>query len=205
MAKVVKAADGDLAALFAKLDRDGSGEISSAELRGGLRRVCGASSSAISDDEIDSLAAHLDKDGDGTVSLEELHAFVGGTLRPKKKTTRTTEELLMMKKGSSFLNKAPPGDGVDKALLISVREKMLAIAAGDLDGLFAKLDKDGSGHLDYDELKRGMVRRPKPHSLIDFLLDRTIAKKLPDGQTGAAVVGGGPWQVGCAASNRPRL
>ena len=62
-AKVMKAANGNLSQLFARLDDDGSGSLSHKELRIGLRRECGA----LSDEELDAITNYLDSDGDGEV------------------------------------------------------------------------------------------------------------------------------------------
>lgn len=65
--------------LFARFDKDGSGELDEDELRRALRRTLRIPPSAVSDAEIAHLVSVLDADQSGSVSIAELVKFLGAT------------------------------------------------------------------------------------------------------------------------------
>lgn len=131
----------DLRQIFAELDANGDGEVTSDELpafrRGGPRMAAGV------------LIHHADADGDGEVTSAEWQSFVGGIDADGNGTIDESE----------WLAAAPPPAGHEPppehfAMLTRIldRDGDGAFEPSDLDAVFAELDADGDGVVEAGEL-----------------------------------------------------
>jgi len=66
----------NIATLFTRFDRDGSGQLDEDEVRRAFRRACRIPPSAVTDAEIASLCGLLDEDKSGTVDISEIIDFL---------------------------------------------------------------------------------------------------------------------------------
>jgi len=136
--------------LFSRMDKDRSGYIEDDEFQSCLRRVFQIPPSAISDAQIMQLCSMLDTDKSGKVDLDELRAFVG----EDPSMTPNYEEYRSVKKV------------IDPKTLQQLKSRIKSAAYVVNDGqqlaaLFAQMDKDGSGCIDYLELQDALRRQFK--------------------------------------------
>mmetsp|Transcript_15098 Transcript_15098/g.26426 ORF Transcript_15098/g.26426 Transcript_15098/m.26426 type:complete len:1561 (-) Transcript_15098:132-4814(-) len=137
-----------LEALFARMDKDRSGHVDDDEFKSCIRRVFQIPPETISDEEILQLSSMLDTDKSGQISLEELRGFVGSD----PKNIPNYEEYILRKK--TWLD-----PGAVKSLKSKIKSAAYVMHDGlQLEQLFNRMDKDGSGHIDEMEL-RLCVRR----------------------------------------------
>eukprot|EP00518_Triparma_eleuthera_P015802 CAMPEP_0197563110 /NCGR_PEP_ID=MMETSP1320-20131121/28147_1 /TAXON_ID=91990 /ORGANISM="Bolidomonas sp., Strain RCC2347" /LENGTH=337 /DNA_ID=CAMNT_0043124891 /DNA_START=53 /DNA_END=1063 /DNA_ORIENTATION=+ len=137
---------------FRLFDEDGSGEIDMTE----FIKVLETLNCRGSDDDVDELFDRYDADCGGTITYKE---FTDGLFKR---------------------NATLPNDGdvnVTKSIVAKVKEEILRRGGGNglrsAAVLLRRMDKDGSGNLDSDELKRGLEEMG-----IEILLDEDITRLM---------------------------
>jgi len=143
--------------IFGRFDKDASGQLSDEEVRMALRRTLRIPPSSIPDSEVYSLCATLDTDNSGQVSVTELVAFMGAEPEVSKRTGRTVTGLPPARRPP------PPPTVLEPEVAEKLRAKIKAAAytghsGRQLDVIFGRFDKDGSGQLDVDEVRRALRR-----------------------------------------------
>jgi hypothetical protein len=91
----------DLQALFHRLDADGNGVLSRAELKAALRRA-GVGSGALNPSELASLGQHMDTNGDGSIDVREFSAFLN------RGSGSALDDLALPSSSSSSSSPLPP-------------------------------------------------------------------------------------------------
>lgn len=165
--------------------------LDEAELRVALRRTLRVPPSIISDPQISSLMAMFDKGDTGQVSVNDLVDFLGANSEVSKRTGKSLHGPLMEQanmvgtsgnmprsspRGNAWQNKAarPHRPPLKKAALEALRIKIKSasytgVFGRQLDVVFGRFDKDGSGQLDDDEVRQALRRvlRIPPSTLSD--------------------------------------
>eukprot|EP00933_Yihiella_yeosuensis_P061091 TRINITY_DN6391_c0_g1_i1.p1 TRINITY_DN6391_c0_g1~~TRINITY_DN6391_c0_g1_i1.p1 ORF type:complete len:785 (-),score=139.13 TRINITY_DN6391_c0_g1_i1:163-2517(-) len=196
-----------LEVLFSRFDKDGTGEIDDDGLRRALRRVLRIPPSAISDQEIVSFCALLDNDNSGTVSVDEIVKFVGAEPASKRGKSRFDNVLEPIKTvddmapGSARQKEAaaPPkprkkGPPLSQEQIDKVRARIKGAAytgasGKNLDVVFSRFDKDGTGQLDDDEVRRAVRRtfRIPPSDVSDQEIS-SLCALLDDDNSGSVSI-----------------
>jgi Ca2+-binding EF-hand superfamily protein len=162
------------AALFARYDSDGSGDIDFDEFAAAARTDCGIAPGVIADEELRELFSQADDDGSGEVDSTEFCAWImkadnggaasptAGRMREVKEQFRAATEPVVTKIGwaAVFASYDTDGSGaLDKEEFIGavrkdcdLNEKVLSDA--DLGKMFDAVDDDGSGEIDCDEFEQ---------------------------------------------------
>lgn len=179
-------------ALFAKFDRDGSGELDIKELRTLLRKRLKVSPYVVSDQDIGRIVARLDLNESGTVNLSELAAFVESerSFQGMEHTIGRKHSRKAVRRPSH--NKPQPCAKLhyDRAAMKRFQTR-LAAAVVDLsfEEIVRRFDVDGDGTLEGKELER-LVRSdlrisPEMLSDADLMLFRCAVDADGDGGVGA--------------------
>eukprot|EP00882_Tetradesmus_deserticola_P033647 GHRQ01038454.1.p1 GENE.GHRQ01038454.1~~GHRQ01038454.1.p1 ORF type:complete len:160 (+),score=52.09 GHRQ01038454.1:540-1019(+) len=124
--------------MFMDMDRDGSGTISYAELKEGLRRK----GAAVADHELERIMAQVDLDGNHTLDFQE---FLTATVFMGKLQRR---ENLM----AAFQHFDTDGSGFisEEELLQALQKEGVSAAA--IQSLLSEVDRDNDCNVDYDEV-----------------------------------------------------
>lgn len=162
--------------VFGRFDHDGSGNLEVEEVKRALRRSLRIPASMIADAEISSLCKMLDTDRSGTVSIGELVDFIG----PEPETSKRTGKSLSHEPGQAPKIKPPPPPRLEPEMLEKVRSKIKAAAytgvsnksGRNFEALFSEFDRDDSGQLELEEVKRALRRTLKisPSDISDGLI-----------------------------------
>lgn len=201
--------------LFGRLDKDGSGILEEEEVRMALRRTFRIPHEAVSDTQISALCAKLDADGSGSVSINELVAFVGADAAVSRRTGRSLvgaslglESASTMEFGplsgrshsgqasalplaSPRRRRVPP---LDADVLAKLRSRIKSAAyAGhlgvELEALFGRFDKDGSGQLEEEEVRQALRRTLRiPPSIITDAQITSLCSALDADSSGAVSI-----------------
>jgi Ca2+-binding EF-hand superfamily protein len=168
----------ELDVVFRRFDKDGSGQLDEAELRMALRRVLRVPPSIISDAQISSLVAKFDTAGDGLVSVPDLISFLGSEGNVSKRSGKSLHGALLEMGAADPGSVKDPSPRKGKWQLAAARPYRPPISAAALDNLrtqikkasytgvfgrqldvvFGRFDKDGSGQLDDDEVRQALRR-----------------------------------------------
>lgn len=169
----------ELDVLFRRFDKSGDGQLDEEELRMALRRTLRIPPSVISNAQVSSLIAMLDKDRTGFVGISELVDFLGAESQVSKRTGKSLHGVL----GEPANTVGTPGHGAQsargrgwksaparpyrppltkaalEALRIQIKSASYTGAFGrQLDVVFSRFDKDGSGQLEDDEVRQALRR-----------------------------------------------
>lgn len=106
----------NIATLFTRFDRDGSGQLDEDEVRRAFRRACRIPPSAVTDAEIASLCGLLDEDKSGSVDISEIIDFLCADVNVES----LEEQVSVTKKALEKLKKAQAQSQAD------LRNKVLA-------------------------------------------------------------------------------
>ena len=139
-----------LQAAFAKLDCNGDGQLSHAEVQAALGEM-------MPEEDVEELLQDMDADGDGTIDYSE---FLTGM----KKKVKEPEGVKMLKEAFKVFDASGSG-------LVS-RDKMRVsfLSSGtcssmDVDEMLSALDTDNDGHIELDDFLRIFVETPaKPET-----------------------------------------
>jgi len=126
-----------LVSAFNNVDADGSGVIDREELCKFLQSgKAGEGAAKMSAEEVDAMFVRIDADGNGSIDFNELYAFMAET-------------------GSFCVDVEPPSYSKDELRAHMERHGgftgAMAISDKEFDDLFAKIDADGSGRVDFHE------------------------------------------------------
>merc|ERR1719440_1941704 len=188
----------ELDVVFRRFDKDGSGELDEAELRMALRRILRVPPSVISDAQISTLMARLDKGDSGHVSVTELIDFLGAdSIGASQRTGKALHSFLETQEAADIAAEAsargPPGQRNVKAarpyrpplkkeqldfLRVQIKSASYTGVFGrQLDVVFGRFDKDGSGQLNDDEVRQALRRvlRIPPSALSDAQITNLCA------------------------------
>lgn len=184
----------ELDVVFRRLDKDGSGQLDEEEFRMALRRTLRIPHAVVTDAQVSSLCAMLDSDGSGTLDVNEIVEFLGAEPEISKRTGRPLHGGLLAPintvgspehvqrttpRGSVAGNwqaatPRPYRPPLKKAALEAVRQKIKSasytgVFGRQLDVVFGRFDKDGSGQLEDDEVRQALRRalRIPPKTLSD--------------------------------------
>ena len=143
---------------FLDLDEDGSGEISSKELKDILKdpRL------KMSEAAIDHLMKEFDLDGSGGVDVSEFLILMGN--RKNRELKKMIHKAIIMKSPirRAFNEFDKNGDGFIsrkefKAVMRRQKGRFNCVGEEQLDAMIAAYDKNGDGKIDYDEFVLGMT------------------------------------------------
>eukprot|EP00931_Biecheleriopsis_adriatica_P115079 TRINITY_DN90915_c0_g1_i1.p1 TRINITY_DN90915_c0_g1~~TRINITY_DN90915_c0_g1_i1.p1 ORF type:complete len:1762 (-),score=363.66 TRINITY_DN90915_c0_g1_i1:47-5332(-) len=165
-----------LESLFRRMDKDKSGQLDLQEVKTAMRRILRIPPRDVSDLEITVLYNYLDKDGSGTVSIAEMVSFAESEAefetRDTREATPQPPEPMPEPKLKPLARKR--GQPLDPQMLEVVRSRVKSAAycgpcGSRLDVIFGRLDADGTGELDDDEVRRAVRRlfRIPPQMLSD--------------------------------------
>ncbi|CAE8679165.1 unnamed protein product, partial [Polarella glacialis] len=154
--------------LFARFDKDGTGQLDDDELRIALRRVLRIAPTSVSDDEIRSLCALLDADCSGSVSIQEIVDFIGAEPESRRQKSLLGAPLEPIKLAEDREVESPrrprkKGPPLAQEQIEKLKAKIkgatyTGTAGKQLDVVFGRFDKDGSGQLDDDEVRKALRR-----------------------------------------------
>ena len=149
---------GQLKRDFLDLDEDGSGEISSKELKDILKdpRL------KMSEAAIDNLMKEFDLDGSGGVDVSEFLILMGN--RKNRELKKMIHKAIIMKSPirRAFNEFDKNGDGFIsrkefKNVMRRQKGRFNCVGENQLDAMIAAYDKNGDGKIDYDEFVLGMT------------------------------------------------
>ncbi|KAG0458298.1 hypothetical protein HPP92_023455 [Vanilla planifolia] len=141
----------DVEKVFKRIDGDGDGKISAAELGGVVRAL----DSNVSEEELKSMIEEMDANRDGFVDLEEFAQFhrAGNGLDPGSTSA----------KGEMDLKDAFDMYDLDGNGLISAKELHLVLkslgercSVQDCSRMIGPIDSDGDGYVNFEEFKKMM-------------------------------------------------
>ncbi|CAJ1388567.1 unnamed protein product [Effrenium voratum] len=151
------------------------GLLSFEELRKAFRKILRISPSLVADQEINSLCLWLDNDNDGAVSLQEVLDFVDQEEPPPEAPLpQTPSPASAPAKAKPRRAAKPLAPEAAQALRSKLKSAAYTGCAGrQLDVVFYRLDKDGSGFLEDDEVRQAIRRCLRiPHKVVS---DQEIA------------------------------
>eukprot|EP00929_Paragymnodinium_shiwhaense_P122829 TRINITY_DN9599_c0_g1_i4.p1 TRINITY_DN9599_c0_g1~~TRINITY_DN9599_c0_g1_i4.p1 ORF type:complete len:871 (-),score=207.53 TRINITY_DN9599_c0_g1_i4:273-2885(-) len=168
----------ELGVVFGRFDADGSGSLGYEEVRSALRRTLKVTKSMLTDAQISSFCKQLDTDKSGAVSIGELVSFIGADSAVSQRTGKSIFGAMLDPVGlSSGVGESPRKTGQDwqnkpprpykpplqPDAIIKMREKIKSAAytghlGRQLDVLFSRFDKDGSGQLEDEEVRQALRR-----------------------------------------------
>ena len=132
--------------VFNKFDKNGDGKISRDE----LKDILHALGSQTTSDEVSRIMSEIDKDGDGFISLEEFAEFHKGGSSSSASSTKELRDAFDLY-------------DLDKNGLISAKELHEVLrrlgekcTLVDCSKMISSVDKDGDGHVNFDEFKNMM-------------------------------------------------
>ncbi|CAH1788764.1 unnamed protein product [Owenia fusiformis] len=134
--------------VFDRLDRDGSGSISSGELKVALEEV----GHRPSDEEVQELVKQIDTDGNGEVEWEEFLAIF--QTKPKKKHTEAS-----LRKAFDKIDKDKSGDLSSNEIRQFFRESGIGkdtLPDSRIDAMVAAVDINGDGQISFEEFFKMM-------------------------------------------------
>ena len=139
-----------LQAAFAKLDCNGDGQLSHAEVQAALGEM-------MPEEDVEELLQDMDADGDGTIDYSE---FLTGM----KKKVKEPESVKMLKEAFKVFDATGSGlvsrDTMRVSFLSSGNSSSM-----DVDEMLAALDTDNDGHIELDDFLRIFVETPaKPEA-----------------------------------------
>jgi Ca2+-binding EF-hand superfamily protein len=158
--------------VFQRVDKDHSGVLDMDELRIALRRTVRIPPSVISDPQIASLWEMIDKEGKGSLSITDLVDFLGAEPEVSKRTGRPFHGPMLQGGGTTLPDVTPRKHNqpqksrpyrppLKKAALEEIRNHIKSAAytgvfGKQLDVIFGRFDKDGSGQLEDNELRQAL-------------------------------------------------
>ncbi|CAH1788765.1 unnamed protein product [Owenia fusiformis] len=134
--------------VFNMFDLDGSGSISSGELKVALEEM----GFVPSDEEVQVLLRQIDADGSGQVEWEEFLAMFQA--KPKKQHTEAS-----LRKAFRKLDKDKSGDICRNEVRQFLRESGIGediLPDGEIDAMIAEVDTSGDGKISFEEFLRMM-------------------------------------------------
>ena len=132
--------------VFNKFDKNGDGKISRDE----LKDILHALGSQTTSDEVSRIMSEIDKDGDGFISLEEFAEFhKGGSSSSASSTKELRDAFDLYDLDKNGLISAKELHEVPRRL----GEKCTLV---DCSKMISSVDKDGDGHVNFDEFKNMM-------------------------------------------------
>jgi Ca2+-binding EF-hand superfamily protein len=145
-----------MASAFRQMDADGSGSLTPAEFRQGLRSLTGKGATAV---QLRLLMTELDKDRDGRVDYGEFLAAVEHAADARRLARSVTERLrqTIMRNRDSLLQTFDEfdenGDGVlsAKEFRRGLKARGIVLQQGEMQQLMQVMDTDGNDTLDYRE------------------------------------------------------
>eukprot|EP00929_Paragymnodinium_shiwhaense_P087242 TRINITY_DN47489_c0_g1_i1.p1 TRINITY_DN47489_c0_g1~~TRINITY_DN47489_c0_g1_i1.p1 ORF type:complete len:894 (+),score=299.24 TRINITY_DN47489_c0_g1_i1:215-2896(+) len=164
----------DIKRLFAKVDKDGSGKLDREEFRHALRVKVKLSPEEVSDKAFNRLFKVLDPGQSGAIEVDELEKFVEedglsseseeADISPMKGLQTGSSKMPPEMARRSLIDAAAHAKPLDDEVLEKVRKRLRAAAYDgprgvNIDRLFRKLDKDGSGKLDHEEFRLALRMR----------------------------------------------
>ncbi|KAF3961751.1 hypothetical protein CMV_013670 [Castanea mollissima] len=132
--------------IFNKFDKNGDGKISRDE----LKDILHALGSRTTADEVSRIMSEIDKDGDGFISLDEFAEFHKGGSSSSESSTKELRDAFDLY-------------DLDKNGLISANELHEVLrrlgekcTLNECSKMISSVDKDGDGHVNFEEFKNMM-------------------------------------------------
>ena len=144
--------------LFRQYDRDNDGKLSFEEFRRATRKDVGMTEASVPDAELKEVFAHLDRDSDGSISMAEFADLLATVASPSEGHARYH---------------STTGQVLNRILQETDQKQTAASPYSKLLSLFHRFDRDSSGGLDQEELRKALLS-------LDIVLDRRELRALMD-------------------------